>query len=174
MDSGKSEPQENSPRGGPIDTEYSNDSTFSSIPLERGEVPLMDADLRALVEENAFQALTRGPLGKTICFPFSDESLIMEENEFFSLTFPRKLWKIVESDRFRSICWNKDGTYCVVIEEEFFQTEVLDRKGLIRIFKTSSLKSFIRQLNLYGFSKIRMNWPSTRFHWGTKKVMVKY
>ncbi|XP_078004166.1 uncharacterized protein LOC144455055 [Phascolarctos cinereus] len=87
------------------------------------------------------------------------------------LSFPKKLWKMVESDHFKSISWNDDGD-CVVTEEEFFQREVWDRKGLIRIFETSRLKSFIRQLNLYGFSKIHINWLSIRFHQGTKKIMA--
>ncbi|XP_020830734.1 heat shock transcription factor, Y-linked-like [Phascolarctos cinereus] len=154
MDSGKSEPQENSPRGGPTDTEHSNNSTFYSVPLERGETPVMDADLPALVEENAFQALIGGTLTKRARFTFPDESLIMEENEFFSLTFPRKLWKIVESDRFKSIWWSEDGTH-IVINEEQFKEEILEKKRPMRIFETDCMKSFIRQLNLYGFSKIR-------------------
>ncbi|XP_019568222.2 heat shock transcription factor, X-linked member 3 [Rhinolophus sinicus] len=75
------------------------------------------------------------------------------------LSFPKKLWMIVEDDTFTSVCWNDDGD-AVVIEKDLFQTEVLSRKGAERIFETDSLKSFIRLLNLYGFSKIRPNDPS--------------
>ncbi|XP_072482974.1 uncharacterized protein [Notamacropus eugenii] len=89
---------------------------------------------------------------------------LAETGQFLCLFFPKKLWKIVESDHFKSIHWNDNGD-CVVIEEELFQKEILDRKG---IFETSSLKSFIRQLNLYGFSKIH----TTRSHQGTKKLMI--
>ncbi|NWX88586.1 HSFY1 protein, partial [Nothoprocta ornata] len=72
------------------------------------------------------------------------------------LTFPKKLWKIVESDQFKSIWWDHDGN-CVVIDEESFKKEVLERRGPLRIFETDCMKSFIRQLNLYGFSKMRQD-----------------
>ncbi|XP_031800926.1 LOW QUALITY PROTEIN: heat shock transcription factor, X-linked-like [Sarcophilus harrisii] len=156
MESEKSESEEHFPGGEATDTEQSSHSTFSSAPPEEGEIPIMDADLRALVEESAFQALTEGPLAKRTCFSFATESLAMEESEFFSLTFPRKLWKIVESDRFQSICWNEDGT-CIVIDEEQFKVEILEKRSAIRIFETDCMKSFIRQLNLYGFSKVRQD-----------------
>ncbi|XP_007507329.1 heat shock transcription factor, X-linked member 3-like [Monodelphis domestica] len=96
---------------------------------------------------------------------------LTEIGDLLCLSFPKKLWKIVESDHFKSIRWDENGD-CVVIDEEFFQREVLDRKGLIRIFETSSLKSFIRQLNLYGFSKLRINVSSAHSHQGMKKVMI--
>lgn len=44
---------------------------------------------------------------------------------------------------------------CIVIHEELFKKEVLERKAPFRIFETKSMKSLIRQLNLYGFSKKR-------------------
>ncbi|KGL82731.1 Heat shock transcription factor, Y-linked, partial [Tinamus guttatus] len=72
------------------------------------------------------------------------------------LTFPKKLWKIVESDQFKSIWWDDDGN-CVVIDEDSFKKEVLERRGPLRIFETDCMKSFIRQLNLYGFSKMRQD-----------------
>uniref|UniRef100_A0A671EBB6 HSF-type DNA-binding domain-containing protein n=2 Tax=Rhinolophus ferrumequinum TaxID=59479 RepID=A0A671EBB6_RHIFE len=75
------------------------------------------------------------------------------------LSFPRKLWMLVEDDTFTSMCWNDDGD-AVIIDKDLFQTEVLNRKGAERIFETDSLKTFIRLLNLYGFSKIRPNDPS--------------
>ena len=55
----------------------------------------------------------------------------------------------------------------VVIEADLFQTEVLQRTGADQIFETESIKSFIRELNLYGFSKIRPSCHSTG-----KKTMV--
>ncbi|XP_037678856.1 heat shock transcription factor, Y-linked-like [Choloepus didactylus] len=114
-----------------------------------------DSDLRSTIEENAFQALSEGSLIKrpryTFCVSEPDE-----DNDFFSLTFPRKLWKIVESDRFKSIWWDENGT-SIVINEELFKKEVLGRKSPFRIFETDSMKSLIRQLNLYGFSKVQPN-----------------
>ena len=73
---------------------------------------------------------------------------------FLSLTFPQKLWNIFDSDQFESICWDESGT-CIVINEELFKKEVLETKGTFRIFETKSMKSSIRQLNLYEFSKKR-------------------
>ncbi|XP_032187848.1 heat shock transcription factor, Y-linked-like [Mustela erminea] len=114
-----------------------------------------DVDLRSMIEENAFQALSGGSLIKrpryTFCVSEPDE-----DNDFLSLTFPRKLWKIVESDQFKSIWWDEKGT-SIVIDEELFKKEVLERKAPFRIFETGSMKSLVRQLNLYGFSKMRQS-----------------
>ena len=42
-----------------------------------------------------------------------------------------------------------------MINEELFKKEVLEKKAPFRIFETKTMKSLIRQLNLYGFSKKR-------------------
>ena len=89
-----------------------------------------------------------------------------ENNSVLGLSFPRKLWRIVEDVAFTSVRWNDEGDM-VVIEADLFQTEVLQRTGADQIFETESIKSFIRELNLYGFSKIR---PSC--HSAGKKMMV--
>ncbi|XP_010015221.1 PREDICTED: heat shock transcription factor, Y-linked-like, partial [Nestor notabilis] len=65
------------------------------------------------------------------------------------LCFPQKLWKILESDQFRSIWWSKGGQ-CVAINEVLFSEEVLGR-----VFATQKMASFIRQLNIYGFTKVQ-------------------
>ncbi|XP_008835453.1 heat shock transcription factor, Y-linked-like [Nannospalax galili] len=114
-----------------------------------------DSDLRALVEESAFQILSQRSLIRNphyrLCV-FGQN----EDHDFFSMNFPRKLWKIVESDKFKSIWWDEDGT-SIVINEELFKKEVLERKAAFRIFETESMKSLVRQLNLYGFSKMRQS-----------------
>ncbi|NP_001412327.1 heat shock transcription factor, Y-linked isoform X2 [Homo sapiens] len=74
----------------------------------------------------------------------------------------RKLWKIVESDQFKSISWDENGT-CIVINEELFKKEILETKAPYRIFQTDAIKSFVRQLNLYGFSKIQQNFQRSAF-----------
>ncbi|XP_053436887.1 heat shock transcription factor, X-linked member 4 [Nycticebus coucang] len=74
--------------------------------------------------------------------------------DFSGLSFPRKLWVIVENNVFESVNWSDQGD-TVVIQEDLFQREILRRRGAKKIFETDSLKSFIRQLNLYGFRKIR-------------------
>nr|CAI9689545.1 unnamed protein product [Rangifer tarandus platyrhynchus] len=90
-----------------------------------------------------------------------------ENNASFGLSFPRKLWRIVEDATFTSVHWNDKGD-TVVIEADLFQREVLQRRGVDQICETDSIKSFIRELNLYGFRKIR---PSGRSA-GRKKMMI--
>uniref|UniRef100_A0A8D0L9A6 HSF-type DNA-binding domain-containing protein n=1 Tax=Sphenodon punctatus TaxID=8508 RepID=A0A8D0L9A6_SPHPU len=114
-----------------------------------------DSTLRSLLEENAFQALSDRPWVKRPRLNLYDDGSL-EDNDFLSLTFPNKLWKIVESDQFKSLWWDDDGN-CVVIDEELFKKEVLERRGPLRIFETDCMKSFIRQLNLYGFNKMRQD-----------------
>ncbi|XP_069873446.1 heat shock transcription factor, Y-linked-like [Dipodomys merriami] len=112
-----------------------------------------EADLRSKIEEIIFPVLSQTPwvqrLLSSFCVSEPDEN-----NDFISLTFPRKLWKIVESDKFKSIWWSEDGT-SVVIKEDLFKEEILGRKYPFKIFETRSMKSLVRQLNLYGFSKIQ-------------------
>ncbi|NXU93596.1 HSFY1 protein, partial [Xiphorhynchus elegans] len=71
-----------------------------------------------------------------------------------SLCFPQKLWKMLESDQFRSIWWSEGGKY-IAIDEELFKEEVLGREGPQQVFHTQSIKSIIRQLNFYGFTKMQ-------------------
>ncbi|KAJ1057853.1 hypothetical protein K5549_013635 [Capra hircus] len=89
-----------------------------------------------------------------------------ENNAVLGLSFPRKLWRIVEDAAFTSVHWNDEGD-TVVIEADLFQMEVLQRRGTDQIFETDSIKSFIRELNLYGFRKIC---PSS--HSAGKKLMI--
>ena len=89
-----------------------------------------------------------------------------EINAILGLSFPRKLWRIVEDAAFTSVHWNDEGD-TVVIEADLFQIEVLQCRGTDQIFKTDSIKSFIRELNLYGLRKVR---PSS--HSAGKKLLV--
>lgn len=76
----------------------------------------------------------------------------VEEEDLEGLPFPRKLWATVQDDAFKSLSWNDEGD-AVIIEKDLFRAEILQPGGA-GTFKTSSLKSFTRQLNLHGFSKI--------------------
>ena len=89
-----------------------------------------------------------------------------ENNGILGLSFPRKLWRIVEDAAFTSVHWNDEGD-SVVIEADIFQVEVFQHRGTDQIFETDSIKSFIRELNQYGFRKVR---PSS--HTAGKKLMV--
>ncbi|NWR01778.1 HSFY1 protein, partial [Paradoxornis webbianus] len=71
------------------------------------------------------------------------------------LRFPQKLWKMLESDQFRSIWWSEGGK-CVAINKDLFEMEVLSREGQ-QVFHTQKIKSFMRQLNAYGFTKMQRN-----------------
>ena len=55
----------------------------------------------------------------------------------------------------------------MVIEADLFQMDLLQCTGMGQIFKTDSIKSFIHELNLYGFRKVR---PSS--HSAGKKLLV--
>ncbi|XP_004480913.1 heat shock transcription factor, X-linked-like [Dasypus novemcinctus] len=112
------------------------------------------SDFRFLFEETAFQALTQGPLFKRP--RLTNDALSMRDSHLLSLPFPKKLWKIVNSNQFASVWWDCDGT-CIGINEKLFEKEILEREGPNKIFETDCLKSFIRQLNLYGFSKMRQD-----------------
>ena len=72
---------------------------------------------------------------------------------FSCLSFPQKLWVLVESDQVKSIQWGHGGN-CIVIQEEMFKVEVLAREAPARAFESTCMKSFVRQLNLYGFTKV--------------------
>ncbi|XP_051034596.1 heat shock transcription factor, X-linked member 3-like [Phodopus roborovskii] len=76
-----------------------------------------------------------------------------DNTNLLRLSFPRKLWAIVQNDEFKSVKWTEEGD-TIMIEVDLFQKEILHLKGAKKIFETDSLKSFIRQLNLYGFRKI--------------------
>ncbi|XP_063099304.1 uncharacterized protein LOC134474712 [Cavia porcellus] len=112
-----------------------------------------DSQLRSMVEEQAFQVLAQRYFVKTqnYAFHISERD---EDNDFLSLNFPSKLWKLVESEKFKSIWWDEAGT-AIVINEECFKKEVLERETPCRIFETNKMKSIIRQLNLYGFRRMK-------------------
>ena len=100
-----------------------------------------DSILRSMIEEYAFQALSEDLVIKRPHCTYS-VSETDDANDFLSLTFPQKLWNIVESDQFESIWWDDTGT-CIVINEEPFKKEVLERQEPFRIFETKSMKSLI-------------------------------
>ena len=73
----------------------------------------------------------------------------------------------MEDATFTSVRWNDKGDM-VVIEADLFQREVLQQRGMDQICETDSIKSFIHEMNLYGFRKIRPSGRSVE----RKKMMV--
>ena len=142
-----SEIQDRPPKRESTDSETSIGSSLYDYTLPR------DSVLRSMIEEYTFQALSEDLVINRPCYKYS-LSETDEVNDFLTLTFPQKLWNIVESDQFESIWWDERGT-CIVINEELFKKEVSEKKAPFRIFETKTMKSLIRQLNLYGFSKKR-------------------
>lgn len=107
-----------------------------------------DAALGAIKEENM----------KSVHLNFSEESS-GKANDLSPQSFLKKLWEIVGSNRFQSLWWGDNGN-CIVIVEKLFKMELLTRRGPLQPFEIDSMKTFIRQLHLYGFCK--MQWDLTR------------
>ncbi|XP_042690920.1 heat shock transcription factor, Y-linked-like [Centrocercus urophasianus] len=64
-----------------------------------------------------------------------------------------KLWVLAECEQVKSVWWGHGGN-CIVIEEELFAVEVLAKEAPVRAFGCTSVKSFVCQLNHYGFTKV--------------------
>ncbi|NXW14182.1 HSFY1 protein, partial [Circaetus pectoralis] len=73
-----------------------------------------------------------------------------------SLLFPKKLWKMVESNHFMSIWWSEGGK-CLAVNEDLFKQKCWAGQDLCVLLLTESMRSFIRQLNLYGFIKLQQD-----------------
>ena len=93
-----------------------------------------------------------------LCHPFSQVSvpIVVQHNVTVNSEdkFPEKLWYLVDRPAFNDVIhWSPDGT-AIVMYDELFVLKILKRQH-DKIFKTESLKSFVRQLNLYGFRKVQ-------------------
>lgn len=69
--------------------------------------------------------------------------------------FPHKLWKMVNDPRLDlAIKWTEDGQ-SFILNERIFKDLCLGKEN--QFFYTRHVKSFVRQLHLYGFKKINKN-----------------
>ncbi|XP_072813085.1 heat shock transcription factor, Y-linked-like [Vicugna pacos] len=69
---------------------------------------------------------------------------------------------MARSVQYKSI-WRDDNGTSIVIDEDVFKKEVMERKAPFRIFETGRMKSLLRQLNRYGFSKVWQNFQRSAF-----------
>lgn len=58
-------------------------------------------------------------------------------NVLCGLSFPRKLWRIVEDDTFTPVRWNDDGD-TLIIDKDRFQMEILCQRGTGRILNQTA------------------------------------
>lgn len=69
--------------------------------------------------------------------------------------FPHKLWKMVNDTRLDlAIKWTEDGQ-SFILYDNLFKDLCLGKEN--QFFYTRHIKSFVRQLHLYGFKKINKN-----------------
>ncbi|CAK65602.1 unnamed protein product (macronuclear) [Paramecium tetraurelia] len=64
-------------------------------------------------------------------------------------SFLIKLYEILESEQ-AAICWNKEGTTFQIQDPELLTDQILPQ-----YFKHRNYQSFLRQLNMYGFKKLK-------------------
>nr|XP_058907179.1 heat shock transcription factor, X-linked member 3-like [Kogia breviceps] len=128
--------------------------------------PDPNVDSRESPEKQGDQAERPAPGSQDNRPPRGPDNGVADES-MLELSFPRKLWRMVGDPACASARWNDEGD-TVVIEADLCQTEVLHRRGADKISKTDSLTSFVRQLNLHGFSKICLTSRSP----GEKRLMI--
>lgn len=94
-----------------------------------------------------------------MCKPQTTGKLIPEENQKmdvrhnYSNRFVSKLFHIVDSDE-PAACWVPGGKIFLILDVQKFSETVLPK-----YFRHNKFTSFVRQLNLYGFSKLRVRNP---------------
>ncbi|OXB63392.1 hypothetical protein ASZ78_004833 [Callipepla squamata] len=126
-------------------------SAFSSLPGQDPAAAVSAAGTEATEEQDSEMVLVEED-NKDLCLS-SSEGSAGQASVFTSLSFPQKLWVLAESGDVKSVWWGLGGN-CLVIEEQLFLVEVLAREGAMRVFGCTSIKSFVRQLNHYGFTKV--------------------
>lgn len=124
----------------------------STDPTGHDQAPAGHAAGTSIQEEQDSQMFPEEEETKGLPSSSSEESASLA-SVFSCLSFPQKLWVLVESDQVKSIQWGHGGN-CIVIQEEMFKVEVLAREAPARAFESTCMKSFVRQLNLYGFTKV--------------------
>ncbi|XP_072732668.1 uncharacterized protein [Ciconia boyciana] len=134
-----------------LDKEVDLSGSTSSLQTAYDKRAPSDTAFGPPIEERSSQTSTKQRWSKRERLNLSEESS-SKGDASTCFSFLKKLWDVVESDRFESIWWGDNGK-CVVIHEELFEEEVLARRGHLRIFESESMKSFTHHLHLYGFTR---------------------
>ncbi|XP_010898145.4 uncharacterized protein LOC105027662 [Esox lucius] len=92
---------------------------------------------------------------------YEPDMVVKFSNSFFNQDFPTRLWKIVDSDLFKSATWDKNGIH-MLLDEELFITEVLQRKSIRPTLSCLNLTEFEQQLRLHGFQKLTSVAPNSK------------
>lgn len=71
--------------------------------------------------------------------------------------FPGKLWRLVNDPHICSIFWDNSGEGILINQKSFVDEVLFHTRQMHKYFKTTDFTSFIRQLNLYGFKKVRLD-----------------
>ncbi|CAD8120933.1 unnamed protein product [Paramecium sonneborni] len=72
-------------------------------------------------------------------------------------SFLMKLYEILESEQ-AAICWNKEGTTFQIQDPAYLTDQILPQ-----YFKHRNYQSFLRQLNMYGFKKLKNKQGKSEF-----------
>uniref|UniRef100_A0A669PS67 HSF-type DNA-binding domain-containing protein n=1 Tax=Phasianus colchicus TaxID=9054 RepID=A0A669PS67_PHACC len=126
-------------------------STFTDLAAQ-DQAPAGCAAGTSVVEQQDSQKFPNEEESKGLPLSSSEEKT-GQASVFSPLTFPQKLWVLAECEHVKSVWWGHGGN-CIVIEEELFVVEVLAKEAPVRAFGCTSMKSFVCQLNRYGFTKV--------------------
>ena len=75
-------------------------------------------------------------------------------SDFEGKSFPYRLFSLISNIRYHKVIrWCPNGDMVIFPNELDFEIQVLQNENN-RVFKTRKMKSFVRQLNLYGFHKV--------------------
>ncbi|OXB78893.1 UNVERIFIED_CONTAM: hypothetical protein H355_011298 [Colinus virginianus] len=142
------------------DSARNTDSAVSASRARRvrGKRAARDAALGPLHEEEVSQCSPGEPPAKRRAHGLS-ERCSAKASDLSSCSFLRNLWEVVESDGFQSIWWGDEGDF-IVIKEPFFRTEVLARRGPLKLFSFESMTTFVRHLHHHGFYITETDLPS--------------
>ncbi|XP_032302371.1 heat shock transcription factor, Y-linked-like [Coturnix japonica] len=124
----------------------------STDPAGQDQAPAGHAAGTSIVEEQDSQMFPDEEETKGLPLSCCEESS-GQASVFSPLSFRQELWVLAECEQVKSL-WRGHGGNCTVIDEELSVVEVLAKEAPVRAFGCTSMKSFVHQLNYYGFTKV--------------------